>query len=98
MKKITVILSLLLAAALLALPASADYERIRVYTGQFADVSTEAWYYGNVANAYELGILAGRSASEFAPDEPVTIAETIKLAAARAAPAPRRAATGSHLS
>ena len=81
MKKITVILSLLLAAALLALPASADYERIRVYTGQFADVSTEAWYYGNVANAYELGILAGRSASEFAPDEPVTIAETIKLAA-----------------
>lgn len=47
----------------------------------FIDVSPEAWYYADVKTAYETGLINGRSATIFAPDENMTYAEAIKLAA-----------------
>ena len=71
-----------LAAVMLAVSASADeYARTRTYSGQFADVASGAWYYDNVAESYELGLIDGKSADSFDPDGSLTIAETVKLAA-----------------
>lgn len=50
------------------------------YTG-FTDVKNEAWYYNDVMNAVRLGIINGKSDTEFAPDDNLTYAEAIKLAA-----------------
>ncbi|HHX53385.1 MAG TPA: S-layer homology domain-containing protein, partial [Clostridiales bacterium] len=47
----------------------------------FIDVSPDAWYYGDVKTAYETGLINGRSATVFAPDENMTYAEAVKLAA-----------------
>lgn len=51
------------------------------YSGLFKDVPASAWYADNVALAYELGLIRGRSAGQFAPSSNMTIAETITLAA-----------------
>ena len=37
----------------------------------FADVFSNSWYYGAVAQAYHHGILSGRSATVFDPDSPI---------------------------
>ncbi|MCL2766515.1 MAG: S-layer homology domain-containing protein [Peptococcaceae bacterium] len=50
-------------------------------TFPFADVPTTAWYYNDVKNAYETGLINGISATAFAPDNNLTYAETVKLAA-----------------
>ena len=74
-------LALDLVFTLTALSAAADdYARVRTYAGQFADVPGTAWYYNNVAQAYELGLVNGKSETSFDPDGTLTIAETIKLA------------------
>ena len=71
-----------LAALLLTAAVSADdYARTRTYSGQFADVPAGAWFYKNVADAYELGLINGKSETVFDPDGTLTVAETIKLAA-----------------
>ncbi len=68
-----------LCAALLATSAGA-YTAQRTYNGEFSDVSANAWYYDEVASAYSLGLINGKSANAFKPDESLTLAETIKLA------------------
>lgn len=86
MKKLTRIL-LALAACVLAVTlaagsvCAAEIAGSRTYDGRFTDVSESAWYYKNVAEAYELGLINGRSDTAFEPDGTLTIAETIKLAA-----------------
>ncbi len=69
-----------LCAALLATSAGA-YTVQRTYNGEFSDVAANAWYYDEVASAYSLGLINGKSANAFKPDESLTLAETIKLAA-----------------
>ncbi|MCR4906646.1 MAG: S-layer homology domain-containing protein [Clostridiales bacterium] len=86
MKKLTRILLVLAACALaVSLLAgsvnAAEVAKARTYSGQFTDVSESAWYYKNVADAYERGLINGRSDTAFEPDGTLTIAETIKLAA-----------------
>ena len=74
-----VFLPFLLALVLVMTAAvSADYARVRTYSGQFADVPENAWFKSNVALAYELGIINGKSEDSFDPDGTPTIAETIK--------------------
>lgn len=73
------ILASVICAVLLATSVGA-YTAQRTYNGEFYDVSSSAWYYGNVANAYSLGLINGKSANTFDPDGNLTIAETIKLA------------------
>lgn len=47
----------------------------------FTDVEETAWYYNDVKTAWESGLINGSTPTEFAPDDNVTWAETIKLAA-----------------
>ncbi|MGO5028048.1 trypsin-like peptidase domain-containing protein [Candidatus Agathobaculum pullicola] len=82
------ICSLLVAAALMLglLPSAfAGYENFAaqaMYTpGQFTDVADNAWYADNVRAAYEYGLINGQSATRFAPDSSLTVAEAVKLAA-----------------
>lgn len=74
MKKIFfTILSVLCAAALILPAAAAELT--------FRDVPANAWYYDDVKTAVEEGLVNGRSADAFCPDENMTVAEAVKLAA-----------------
>ncbi len=47
----------------------------------FVDVPEDAWYHDEVVGAAYTGIINGKSATEFKPDDLLTYAEAIKLAA-----------------
>ena len=47
----------------------------------FTDVPADAWYYSDVKNAYDTGLINGRTATSFAPNANMTYAEAVKLAA-----------------
>lgn len=84
MKKISYKITAFLLSALLAVPANAltvIADNTRTYSGEFTDVSESAWYYDYVVDAYSLGLINGKTETTFAPDQTLTIAETIKLAA-----------------
>ena len=51
------------------------------YDGRFADVGAGDWFYPSVVYTYELGLMRGKSDSEFAPGGSVTHAEIIVLLA-----------------
>jgi len=71
----------LLSYAVIPASAAHNYNEIRTYSGQFTDVKSADWFYTNVADAYELGLINGKTDTTFVPGGNVTIAETIKLAA-----------------
>ena len=48
----------------------------------FADVPSDSWYYSSVKAAWENGLIDGVTANEFKPNATLTLAQTIKLAAA----------------
>lgn len=48
---------------------------------KFTDVTQDSWYYEDVDNAVRLGIINGKTETTFAPDDNLTYAEAIKLAA-----------------
>lgn len=79
------ILSVLLCSCLLtgALPGGIRAEQEVVFTEPlpFADVSEDAWYYGDVLAAYSMGLVNGKSAAVFAPDDGILLSEAVKLAA-----------------
>ena len=56
---------------------------ITVFTGQmnFKDVPENAWYYNDVKLAVESGIVNGKSEDTYCPNDKLTYAEAIKLAA-----------------
>ena len=70
-------ISLLLLAALLltAIPVVSAAEP------DFTDVPESAWYYEDVRLAVETGLVSGKGNNRYAPDDNVTYAETVKLAA-----------------
>lgn len=71
-------------ALLLALLISVSSMTLCITAAQFPfkDVKETDWYYGNVKEAYELGLINGKGSTDtFKPDENMTYAETIKLAA-----------------
>ena len=47
----------------------------------FADVSENDWFYADVCRAYAEGLINGKSATNFAPRDKMTMAEALKLAA-----------------
>lgn len=77
MKKMTVVFFAALALALTAFGAS--FARMRTYEGQFTDVPESSWYASDVAEAYELGFINGKSAAVMDPDGSVTVAEGISM-------------------
>lgn len=48
----------------------------------FTDVPQTAWYYESVQNAWAAGLIDGVTATKFKPDDTLTVAQAIKLAAA----------------
>lgn len=76
-----VLLAVLLALPLSAIEITANNAYTRTYQGEFTDVSESAWYYDSVVSAYSFGLINGKTSSTFAPDQTVTIAESVKLAA-----------------
>ena len=48
----------------------------------FTDVPSDSWYYSSVKAAWENGLIDGVTANEFKPNATLTVAQTIKLAAA----------------
>jgi len=51
------------------------------YVFPFADVAESAWYYSDVFSANKMGLIDGKNSSQFCPDDSMTVAEAIKLAA-----------------
>ncbi len=47
----------------------------------FTDVAADAWYHDDVIKAVETGIINGKTDTEFKPDDFLTYAEAVKLAA-----------------
>lgn len=57
------------------------HDRFEYSDELFADISDGYWYGKYVAKVYALGLMDGRGDGFFAPNDPVTVAETITLAA-----------------
>ena len=76
MKKrlLTLALALMLCAGLLPVGASAAGL-------PFIDVSPEAWYYNDVKLAVDGGLVNGKTATTYCPNDYLTYAEAVKLAA-----------------
>ena len=53
----------------------------KTYDGRFVDVTSGNWFYGDVEKSYKLGLMNGKSDTEFVPDGTVTLAEAITVAA-----------------
>ncbi len=59
-----------------------NFQKVNKYTkGQFTDVKTGDWYYESVKAGYEYGLVKGTSESTYSPDNNITIAQSITLAA-----------------
>ena len=83
-KMLSLLLTVTLLLGVLPTAALAGYENFTTasaYTGQFTDVAASAWYAQNVQRSYEYGLINGKTATTFAPDSTLTLAEAIKLAA-----------------
>jgi len=73
--KRTISLLLLAAMVLTLIPFAAAAEL------KFTDVPESAWYYEDVRLAVDTGLVSGKGNNRYAPDDNVTYAETVKLAA-----------------
>ena len=60
--------------------AAEGFSRICEYTGQFEDVDSGDWFYAHVADAYEYGLVSGRSETNYDPDGNITVAECLVIA------------------
>jgi len=47
----------------------------------FTDIPASAWFYNDVKTAWETGLIDGKTASQYAPNDELTYAEAVKLAA-----------------
>lgn len=78
------LVSLVLMSGLLLQTTGAAMDNFmlqRLYRNQFTDVSTNAWYQVYVKKTYELGLYNGVKEDRFAPNNNVTVAEAVALAA-----------------
>ena len=79
---VLVLALLMLASTALASGVSgnmANFKAAREYE-PFTDVENDAWYFGDVKTAYELGIINGRGGGIFDPAGTLNIAEAITMA------------------
>lgn len=73
-KLLSLVMALLLSLSLLPLSALA--------AGMpFTDVPTGQWYYNDVKQAVESGLINGKTATTYCPNDNLTYAEAVKLAA-----------------
>lgn len=57
-----------------------EFQQVKQYNNNFADVGTSDWFYNSVAEAYKYDLVNGKSATKFDPKGNVTIAEVITMA------------------
>ena len=76
MKKRIISILMALVMALSLLPAGALAAGL-----PFTDVKTSDWFYNDVKNAYEDGLINGKTTTTFEPNSNLTYAEAVKLAA-----------------
>ena len=76
---------ILLLVMVLSLVPMAGNEMILISpkpnTAIFQDVKAEDWYYSDVMSAYEMKLINGKTTTSFLPNDNMTYAEAIKLAA-----------------
>lgn len=60
-------------------PSSYLIQKSRTNQMKFTDVNKEAWYYNDIVDAYEYGLINGKSESIFDPDANITRAEIATL-------------------
>ena len=72
-KLVALTLAVLMAVSLIPLARAAGLP--------FKDVPQSQWYYNDVVQAYESGLVDGISATTFGPDQSMTYAQAVKLAA-----------------
>ncbi len=59
-----------------------NFKAVQTYTdGQFTDVKNTDWFSENLKSVYEFALMVGRSETEFAPEENMTVAEAMTIAA-----------------
>ncbi len=77
------IVFLVISALILAISASAaSFNKVQSYkSGLFTDISSDAWYAGDVKASYEFGLVNGIGGNKFDPNGTVTVAQAITLAA-----------------
>ena len=80
------LLSLLLALALLAVPAHAakktpPVSRAKTYAGQFSDLAGDSVFYDNVAALYEYGLSVGKTDGTFGMQDSITVGQAVIFAA-----------------
>jgi len=46
----------------------------------FNDIAPSDWFYNYVREAFEMGLISGKGGGRFAPNEPFTVAEAVKIA------------------
>ncbi len=73
-KFITILLLATMLAILMAFSASAA-------EANFTDVKSSDWFYNDVKTAVEMGLVNGKTATTYAPNDNLTYAEAVKLAA-----------------
>jgi len=81
-------LTLLLSICLVSLPHGgaqaapnlSNFDRARIYSGGFRDVSATAWYREYITGAYEFAIMSGRGDYKFNPGGRLTVAEAVSIA------------------
>ena len=74
MKKIiTLILAVIMCLGMMSTVFAAEFK--------FTDVKESDWFYNDVKNAVEMGLINGKSETEYKPNDNLTYAEAIKLAA-----------------
>ena len=79
---VAVLLVCILPGAASAAEGFTGFARVNTYqSGLYTDVATSAWYAAYAQAAYEYGLMSGTSDSTFSPDDSLTVAETVKLAA-----------------
>ena len=78
---IIVLLAGILSVNVLAAGSLSNFSQTRPYEGQFNDVPSSQWYADEVQLVYEYGLIDGLTETSFKPDDNLTIAQAIKLAA-----------------
>jgi len=62
-------------------PEDLEDDEVPLSDFPFADVPVDTWYYNDVKTAWEQGLVDGTSATTFSPNDNLTYAEAVKLAA-----------------
>ena len=84
MKKriLSMVLALTILCSMLPMAAADGFTRTKSWSDtMFTDVAKADWFYENVKEAYELGLMVGYGDGTFNPTGNITMAQTIAVAA-----------------